>query len=500
VIGVLFQLIGLLFMILVAKKFGANAKIDAYYYIIAIHFFLITVIQNVFKIILLPILIFEKNNNPQQIDLLFNNLIIVSSIFSLSLTLLVIGFANLEIFKSFFPSNLSIEYYRSILYLSSPLIFLNVLSSILSNMYNSYQKFGILEALFNSRIFISFLFFYLFSDYLQINSLILGNVIGQFIVLFISIYYLKSIKILNFKFEFRFHKSLIGISKVSIIPLISTVLVAFQPLVINYFLTKTNVLGSISLFNYSQKIASIPTIIFSAGMLTVFVSHVSNLEVKGYAAEIKNTTTKSVSFLITLILPLIIFISFARFEIVSILFNKSNLTSGQLLEISNTTVLLLLSLGFLQIHSILSRIFIVKQNTRILFFLSIGSFIIQVSSIYVFVIILNFLTYGVSFSLITTNAIILSLSIWYNIAKYNSIEINYIFKNFIKTIPAIFILLIIYFFGNNISNIIQNVFVTLFFKLFIIVFIYFSSLFYFKHSDILLLFSYFKKSRNAQLF
>ncbi len=461
-IGVFFQLIGLIFMVLVAKKFGADSKVDAYYYVIALHFFLIAIIQNVFKIVLLPVLIYEKEKNPHELNLLFNNLIFISIALSLLVTFFLIIFVNLDFSRFFFPKDLDFEYYKYLVYLSSPLIVLNILSSIISNIYNSFQKFWFLEIVFNSRVLISFLIFYFFSDKIDILSLILGNVLGQFIVLLFAIYHLVARDIVNIKFDLQLHSSIKSISKLTYLPFLATILGAFQPLVNNYFLVEAHIVGNVSLFNYAQKIASIPTLIFSAGMLTVFVSHVSKLEVENKTEEVRNIITKNISFLVTLLIPSILFLFLIRFKLINLIFSGAKFSSSQVLIISNTLVILFVSFFFLQIHSLISRIFIVKQNTNFLVFISIIAFFVYLVSIYVLLFIFKFENYGISFALIVTNFVVCISSFFVANFKYDSINTKYVFLNLVKslfvTIPMYFLFveltLYVDYLFNNLAGII----------------------------------------------
>ena len=421
-------------MIQVAKKFGADSSIDAYYYVIAFHFFLISIIQNVFKIVLLPILIFEKEKNPSGINLLYNNLLVIGLLISLVMTCMLIIFINLDISQDLFPKNLEINFYKNLIYLSAPIVFLNVLSSVVISIYNSYQKFWVLEVVFNSRIMVSFIIFYFFSDNINVLSLVLGNVLGQLIVLLVGLYYIIKKKIVRLNFELKLHSSVRSISKLSFFPLLSTILVAFQPLISNYFLVQTNVIGNVSLFNYSQKIASIPTLIFSTGMLTVFVSHVAKLEVQKHFLEIKNTITKAISFLISLLIPTICFLYLIRIKIIKLIFNETNFSDSQILIISNPLIILLISYLFLQIHSLVSRIFIVKQNTGFLFLISLVAFLIQIIAVFVFIKEFHYSIYGVPFALISTNLFVSIISFSAAYFKYNSIDIRYVLINLLKSI------------------------------------------------------------------
>lgn len=442
-------------MVLVAKKFGADSKVDAYYYIIAVHFFLIAIIQNVFKIVLLPILIYEKEKNPDELNLLFNNLIIISIILSLLVTFVLIVFINLDFSRFFFPNELNFEYYKYLVYLSSPLIVLNILSSIVSNIYNSFQKFWFLEIVFNSRVLISLIVFYFLSDKIDVLSLILGNVLGQFIVLSIALYHLVANDIIKIKFELRLHRAMKSISKLTYLPFLSTILVAFQPLVNNYFLVEAHIEGNVSLFNYAQKIASIPTLIFSAGMLTVFVSHVSKLEVENKIEEVRNTITKNISFLVTVLIPSILFLFLIRFRLINLVFSGAKFSSSQVLIISNTLVILLVSFFFLQIHSLISRVFIVKQNTNFLVLISVIAFFVQLGSIYLLLYNFKFEIYGISIALIVTNFVVCVSSFLVANLKYNAINSKYVLLNLFKSLLVTFPM---FFLFSELSNYIDDMF------------------------------------------
>lgn len=432
-IGILFQVIGVFFMIRVAQIFGANSKVDAYYYVLGIYFFLIQILQNVLKTILMPIVLSEQKNNSDNILDFYNGLISYSILF---LTLISACFCVIilsDALQYIVPKSSSLVFYRQFFLFGLPLLFLNILYGIFSIIYNSYQRFGILEFLLNSRIVFVFIFMILLHRKLDTFSLIIGNLVGQIVVVVSAFYFLNREGILKFKFNFRLTPSLKYLFKFSVIPLIAGLFNASQPLVSNYYLANYSSEGAITLLAYLQKISSIPTLLFTAGFMTVFLSHISKLEVYSDIIEIRKSVTSSLSSLNTIVLPLILYLYIIREELFSLFFQNSKLTFGDLQIMKSSLLFFLISFYFLQIYSLLFRILIAKKLLRNVLFINILSSIIHLVLTIVLVKHFSFDLLGIIISMLSSNVAIVLFSFLYIHYRFHIFHFRYLLMNFFKT-------------------------------------------------------------------
>lgn len=443
IIGIIFQVVGVFYMIDVAKIFGANGKVDAYYYVLGVYFFFTLIFQNVLKSILMPVLMYERKNNINNITSFYNGLLSYSIVILTLVTFLIIFISQSDLVFYILPKNSSIETYRQFFILSAPVLFLSVIYSIFSSIYNSIQKFGLLDIFLNLRIIISYIFLIILYHKYDEYSLIIGNLIGLFMSVILTFFYLQKIKLIKFKFEFKTNLSLRKIFMSSPIPLIASIFTAFQPMVSNYFLGTYSSQGSLTILSNLQKIASIPTIIFTSGFLTVFLTQISKIEVEKNNFELKKTVSKSISAVSTFVLPTILLLYIIRNELIQVLFKNSKLTEEHLEIMSNGMTIFLFSFYFLQIYSLLFRIYVVKKLLFKILFLNVLSFICHYILTFVFVKVYNFDVIGTIGSMLLSNAFTTLYSFYYLHKKFRIFEINHLLRNMFKTLLTGFIIFIL---------------------------------------------------------
>jgi putative peptidoglycan lipid II flippase len=466
-IGILFQFVGVFFMIEVARIFGANSDVDAYYYVLGFYFFVILVFQNVLKITLMPILIYERENNKESI-LTFNNVLLsYAFLFITVITLLIVFISQTSLISYLIPQNSSIELYRQLFLFSAPILLLHIIYSILSLIYNSTQKFGFLEFILNLRIVFAYIILLIFYSKFGTFTLIIGNVIGQFMVVMVALFYLQKIKLIKFKFEFKYNQALINISRLSLISLFAGLFNAAQPIISNYFLGNFSPGGSLTILSNLQKVASIPSILFTSSFMTVFLSHISRLEVESNFEKIRNTVTKSLSAISTVILPVILIMFITKDEIMFILFNNTKLTVENLETMSFGLVIFLISFYFIQIYSLLFRIFIAKKLLRIILFFNFISFIVHFFLTFLFVNVLNLNVIGTVCAMCFSNLFIAVFSFAYLNYKFKFFNLGYIVKNYFKTTLSLLIIFLL-------TKGLYNQFLTIFYDNNLIVVITFS--------------------------
>jgi peptidoglycan biosynthesis protein MviN/MurJ (putative lipid II flippase) len=449
VIGILFQLVGVFFMIEVARLFGANPEVDAYYYVLGFYFFVILVFQNVLKITLMPILIDERLNNKESI-LAFNNVLLsYTFLFITVITLIIVFISQTSLLSYLIPQDSSIELYRQLFLFGSPILLLNIIYSILSLIYNSTQKFGFLEFILNLRIVFAYIILLIFYQKFGTFTLIIGNLIGQFMVVVVALFYLQKIKLINFKFDFKYNQVLINISKLSLLSLFAGVFNAAQPIISNYFLGNFSPGGSITILSNLQKVASIPGILFTSSFMTVFLSYISRLEVESNFEKIRDGVTRSLSVISTVILPVILIMFITKDEVMFILFKNTKLTAVNLEKMSFGLVILLMSFYFLQIYSLLFRILVARKLLREILFFNFISFIVHFFLIFLFVNVLNLDVIGTVCAMCLSNLFIAVFSFAYLYIKFKVFNLSYISKNYFKTTLS---LLITFFLAKALYN------------------------------------------------
>ncbi len=330
---ILSQLFGIILTMFVAKKFGANEKVDIIYYVINVASFIIALFTNIFKTTLIPFVYKETKQNSITIYEIQNIFLSYFTLILFALALLMFFLAQTKYFFVAFPFSINLNLIKQIFYYAIPFIFISVLQSLMSTYSNIHFKFGIAEIVNVFKIFIVLFFVIFLSNKLNESSIIIGNLLGVFISFILTIYYLIRSNLLNYKFDFRHFIIFRNMIYESFKPLLTSFLISSQILITNYLLSIFGSIGSITLLAFSQRFSSIPTLLFSSGFLTVFLTYSSKLEADNKDAELKNTITKSLSFLTFLVLPSIIFFSIVQEDFVKILtiYTSFNLTDCNLI-------------------------------------------------------------------------------------------------------------------------------------------------------------------------
>jgi len=439
------QLLGLLLTMFVAKKFGANNNIDIIYYIINISSFIIALFTGIFKTTLIPFIFNEVKKNQNNLSIIQNAFLTYFTIILLLLSVLMIIFSETNFFFISFPFLEEATFTKKIFYFSIPFIFFSVLQSLISTYSNINYKFGLAEIVNISKIIIAlFVVFYL-SNSLFESSIIIGNFVGAFASFFITIIYLKRNKLLNFYVDFRYLILFKRMLSLSIIPLLTSLMISSQIIVTNYLLGVYGTTGSITLLAFSQRFSSIPTLLFSSGFLTVFLTYSSKLEAENKSKELKNTITKSISFLSFLVIPTILYFVLIKEYFIKLLLIYTDFDKSQCNLISHGLIILLISALFLQFYSIVFRIYIIKKEYNILFLFSIIYFVFHLIFSFFIIQYTSESLIGASIGIFASNFILLIISFFYIYKKHDVIDLNYVLKNFIKNITGIFIVSLIFF-------------------------------------------------------
>lgn len=443
-INVLFQVIGLYYLKKIIDIFGATTELDAYYYTMSFYLILIAVFQNYFKIILTPALVKELESNRANVVNFQNKILSVSTVVLLFLTLLIVLFSQTDYLYILLPQNSNISLYQKLFLYSSPILYLTIILGIFSSIFNSKLKFGLIEFISGTKIIIALIILILLHTKFSYVVLILGNVISLVVVNIIVFIYLHKKEFINFKFDLKIDKSLLMLLKTSSLPLISGIISSLQPIVSNYLLLSNSSKGSLTLFNIIQKFGSIPSLVFTSGFLTVFISHISKFEAENDYEKVKSSITQAISNILTINLPLIILFYLVKNDFLLFLLGDTKLNNNQIDEISVNMLWVLISLLFLQIYSVLWRVLVIKNEYKLILNLSLFNFFFSFIFFYILTKYFNYEIFGIVLSTFFVNASVLVYTIIYINKKYFYLDYKYLLLNFYKTFLSALITYIVY--------------------------------------------------------
>lgn len=322
---------------------------------------------------------------------------------------------------------------------------------------------------------ITIIFTILFHDQFGLKTPIFGIILGSFFLFLIQLPLL-------FKSDFKY-KTIIKISDglkdffKLIGPRILTVISAQIDATIDLTLTTLMGAGAYTIFYFAQHLQLLPVSVIGIAFGQASLPYLSEIYQQKKIQEFKKIITDSLLNLFFLILPLAIFFIFARTPLIRLFFGGEKFDWQATIDTAITLSYFALGLPFHTIYYFLTRCFYAMMNSKIPFYASLLSIIINtfLSLLFVFVFHLPVWSLAISFSIaITLNSLILFFILTKKIGDFDFL---FILKELIKMffssgIAAIISYEIMRLFDGLIFN--TNYTINVFFLLSFTFFIFFS--------------------------
>jgi putative peptidoglycan lipid II flippase len=445
VISTIFNIInkGFVFLnsLLIAFYFGAQLKIDIYFYAYNTIMIIAVFMTNLNSAVLIPESMRIRMEKGERVSMHFLNLFIYSYLLFTILLFLVFLIDPVHAFiaVSRFKATGLVENSR-ILALATPLIVLMPIVNLLTDVLTSYKFFTIpmIAGILNGIFSIFFVIF--FHKVLNVSSLLFGLLFSystNFILLIILMR-----KKLNWNFEIvklqiekRIWKN-VGFAQAGNI---TSSMTSYFPL---YLLSAFNP-GIISALNFAQQISSLPTVLITNQFSSVAGIKFNELYARRQFQELNETFLSTAKFLLFILTPISgLFFIFSS-EIVSLLLKRGAFGND---AVSNTA-LFLRWLGLLAptlvINTLFARLFMASHKILQSFWYQIVFNLILLCCIYFCVRQFGPIGYPITW----VSAYALNMIFCYFLEKryFNLIRYNLVLRNFLFIVIAnILVALVVY--------------------------------------------------------
>lgn len=427
------KIFGFLKIVFLIQFFGTNALTDAVIVVISIYWFWSNIIvYSLFSVSLIPELS-KINNEKKEILRTLQTLKAVNFISIIGFFIFLIF--NVYIVKLFAPSDniIFIEYSNKLFLLLSPLIFLIPFTEVFTilNQYKKRMKTASVNlTVWNLIQLTSIIIVYvLFKDESYLVYLIAyGTVLGYLITSIIQIYASKFFK------YFKFY-DLIKVSLSETLKNLSTnyfyfLAILFSQLnsyIDNFFISSLEV-GTISKYNIIIKVPELFQSLFISAFSVVFFN-----EIVDDKKRIKEIFIKLSTLLIPLVLIGIFITTFYGVEFLYLIYSKDALEGIDEYYIRSILYIILVNLFFTISISLLIKVYVTNNTSKILLISTIINVVINVIANYY--LIDNYGIYGIALATLISTYVLYSLLIS-NYFKFSK------FKNCLLLIGLILIIVI----------------------------------------------------------
>ncbi len=380
--------------LIIAYFFGAQLKMDIYFYAYNTIVILAAFITSLNSAVLVPESMRLAAQESERRAMFFLNffLYIYAGFTILACLLFYINPVDIFHFVSDFPKG-SLQQEARILYLSIPLIFLIPVTNLLTDILTSYKFFtipmiaGIINGIF------SIIFIVLFHGLLDVSSLLVGLLLAYTLNFILLVSLMK--KKLNWNFSFRRLKIEKRIWKNIAFAQagnITSSLSAYAPL---YLLSGFGG-GIITSLNFAQQISSLPTT-----LITNQFSAVAGIKFnESYAGKdfvkVNNTFISTANFLIFILFPVAGILFLFPSQIVSVLLEHGAFGKQGVAYTSLFLRYLGLLMPMLVINTLFARLFMASHKIMEAFWYQICFNVVLIAALYITIHRFGFAAYPIT--------------------------------------------------------------------------------------------------------
>jgi len=320
---ILVVVLGFFQFLAMAYFFGMSTSTDAYIVAHSVPILFGGIAEGVLNYTFLPVFMEYRANKGTEEALVISNTVFFSSIVLLTvLALAVLGLSHLVV-TGLAPgfSDPTLRLAGRLLMIMTPLILLRFLSSFLSTLFHSLNRFLLPAVTAVLPVIGGITFLILGAESLGIASLPLGYIAGtliQFVVLFIALY----------RYDIR-----IGWRVALRHPGVKQIGKLFGPRLVDFSLNGLNLLvdrwfasllgaGYVSALTFAQKILRIPNTMVMGSLGRTILPVLSDQRSRGEDAEARRLLSKSIRLMGFATIPVTLFVIFFRTEIIGLLFQR----------------------------------------------------------------------------------------------------------------------------------------------------------------------------------
>ncbi|MFH1565740.1 MAG: lipid II flippase MurJ [bacterium] len=391
----LVQAISFIVSAVIAAFYGATGNTDSYFYALSLVLIFTTGTTGILKAVFIPVFLRFKKESPGEEKEMLGSFYFVFGIFLFGLWgIFVLISVLLTLVFKLHLGGMEPYLLGKLLFQMSLLILLTGLVECYSTVYNAYQHFVIplITPLIRSLVFIGFVFGT--KSFLGVQSLSVGNIIGEFVQLLLLVFALYKAKI-PLSLDFKIHKAVRRMIKISLPPFLSNAMTRVNTLVDGTFIAPLLV-GGITILNYSSKIAGIPEMLLTGAFLTVILSHWSLSRAEGDMTRVGDSLKKILLILGFIFIPLLSFMYFLRIPLVQVMYERKNFTYELSLGTSRFLGFYLIGVLPLILGRVLTRVFLVMEDTWTPFWVGNLRFVLNIGMNFLFIKFFGFIGIPIS--------------------------------------------------------------------------------------------------------
>ena len=437
--------------ILIATFLGASIYADAFFVAYRLpNTFRRLFAEGVFNAAFIPSYVAEnkisKTTGKKFADDVLNLLIIVllGTIFIVEIfTPLIVYLIAPGFYDDVEKFNIAVELTR----ITFPFLFFVSLSSLFSGILNSNNKFAAAAAspiILNIFLILSLFISYFFKLNFELNLSYAVTIAGAFqlifLIFFTKFYYRPSINFkirINSKINFFLKKLLpsifsSGVTQINI--LIGTIIASFEA-------------GAVSYLYYADRIYQINLAIAGIAIGTVALPELSKKIREGNIFEIVNIQNKSIELCLLLSMPACLGLIIASQQITSALFGYGSFLETDVILTAQALKYFGYGVPAFALIKVLSNFFFARDNTKIPFYISVFSVLLNVLISIFYFKEYGFIIIPIATSIATWLAVVIYIILLVKLKYFN---INFTFcTNFIKIIISVTAMsLVLYFLIN----------------------------------------------------
>lgn len=434
---------------LIAAKFGAGYITDTYNFSLGV-VYLLTTISYGLTTTFIPVHseYIEKNKDEKSKDFV-RNVITVSSIATILITILLIIFSKtiIDIFAPGFKNDIN-AYNTSIVILRimlSSLLFITI-QSVIAGVLQVHKEF--LEpaamAAVSNVVYIAYLIF-LTKDY-GITGFAVATVLAFLVQLLVN---LPKYKNLGYSFKPKFNireKELKTIFTLMIPVIISTSLIQLNMFINRSFATSVYP-GAVTVLDFANKINTLAYEVFAIGIAMIIYPTLSEFAVKGNMNDYKGALIKGINTIMVIMVPAAFAIAMLRLPLTTVIFTRGAFTKEAAILTSSALLFFCPAMIAYGLRDILNKAFYSVKDTKTPM---INSFIGIALNIILNIFLVkkmgvSGLTLATSISaMVTTFLMVLTIN-----NKLEGINLRRVFGTTLKVIVSSVLMAIVIYFINN---------------------------------------------------
>lgn len=431
---------------LIAAKFGATYVTDIYTFSLGMVYLLITISYGL-TTTFIPLHAEHLQKSMKKVtDKFVNNVINVTSLFTLILTILLIIFSKyiIYIFAHGFVSNLNVFFLSvqvtRIMLLS--LMFVS-LQSVITGVLQSHKQFFEPAAMAAASNIIYIIYLVFLTTKFGIKGFAVATVIGFFVQLLINI---PKYKRLGYKYEAVMDlkdEKMLNMFKLMIPVVISTSVVQLNVFVNRSFATNI-FFGAPTVLDYANKINTLAYEVFAIGIAMIVYPTLSELAAKKDKEQYKKALSRAINIIMLIMVPAAVAIAVLRVPLINIIFKRGAFDSEAARLTASALLFYTPAMVAYGVRDILNKAFYSIKDTKTPMINSFLGILINIAINFILVKYMKVagLTLATSISAIITTFLMAS----YLNRKVNVIELKKVGNSFLKIFISSAIMgLVIYF-------------------------------------------------------